>query len=124
MKRIIAAFYATEAGNEPVRDWLQELAKEDRKIVGEDIATVEFGWPIGMPTCRDLHDGVREVRSTIKRGKVEARTYFSIEGQTMLLLHGHEGKKGQQDAIKLAIDRLRDHKRRQRESNRKKKKTE
>ena len=120
MKRIVAAFYATASGNEPVRDWLLELAKEDRKTVGEDIATVEFGWPIGMPTCKDLREGVLEVRSTIKRGKVEARTYFSIEGQTMLLLHGREGKKGQQDAIRLAIDRLHDHKRRQKENRRRK----
>lgn len=67
MKRIIAAFYATESGNEPVRDWLLELAKEDRRIVGEDIATVEFGWPIGMPTCKDLRDGV-----TIRGGKGKA----------------------------------------------------
>lgn len=121
MKRITAAFYATESGNEPVRDWLLELAKEDRVIVGEDIATVEFGWPVGMPVCRNLREGVLEVRSTIKRGRVEARTYFSIEGRGMLLLHGHEGKRGQDEAISLAIDRLRDHKRRQRESKRKKK---
>jgi putative component of toxin-antitoxin plasmid stabilization module len=82
---------------------------------------VEFGWPIGMPTCKDLRNGVLEVRSTIKRGKVEARTYFSIEGNTMLLLGGHEGKKGQRDAIRLAIERLRDHEKRQLEAKTKKK---
>ncbi|TKB07364.1 MAG: type II toxin-antitoxin system RelE/ParE family toxin [Mesorhizobium sp.] len=121
MKRITAAFYATESGNEPVRDWLLELAKEDRVIVGADIATVEFGWPIAMPVCRNLREGVLEVRSTIKRGRVEARAYFSMGGRAMLLLHGHEGKRGQDEAISLAIDRPRDHKRRQRESDRKRK---
>lgn len=121
MKRLTAVFYANELGKEPVRNWLLKLAKEDRIIVGKDIATVEFGWPIGMPTCKDLRNGVLEVRSTIKRGKVEARTYFSIEGNTMLLLGGHEGKKGQQDAIRLALERLRDHEKRQLEAKTKKK---
>jgi hypothetical protein len=50
-KRIPARFYSTEAGNEPVRDWLLGLSREERKIIGVDIKTVEFGWPIGMPTC-------------------------------------------------------------------------
>lgn len=86
----------------------------DRKIVGKDIATVEFGWPVGMPTCRPLRDGVLEVRSTIRSGKVEARVYFAIDGEIMLLLHGVEGKRGQDAAITLAIDRLRNHRRRMR----------
>ncbi|WP_095081596.1 type II toxin-antitoxin system RelE/ParE family toxin [Mesorhizobium sophorae] len=121
MKRIDAKFYATEAGKEPVRDWLLELGKDDRKIVGGDIAKVEFGWPIGMPTSRDLGRGLLEVRSTIRDGKVEARTYFSIEGSLMLLLHGHEGKGGQKEAMDLARDRLRDYRRRLEEAKRKKK---
>jgi hypothetical protein len=53
-------------------------------------------------------DGIPEVRSTIRSGKVEARIYFAIEGSTMLLLHGEEGKSGQKDAIELAIRRLQD----------------
>ena len=64
-KRIFAKFYRSEAGREYVRDWLLELSKEDRKIVGEDIKTVEFGWPIGMPTCRPMGEGLFEVRSNI-----------------------------------------------------------
>ena len=31
-----------------MRDWLLTLDKEDRKIVGVDIQTVEFGFPIGI----------------------------------------------------------------------------
>jgi len=84
----------------------------DRRIVGKDIATVEFGWPIGMPVCKPLRGDVLEVRSTIKSGKVETRTYLAIEGGLMLLLHGKEGKSGQSDAIELAINRLRDHRKR------------
>lgn len=112
MKRIVARFYRTDGGNEPVRNWLPALDAEDRRIVGKDIATVEFGWPVGMPVWRPLRDGLFEVRSTVRSGKVEARTYFAIEHGTMLLLHGVEGKQRQDDAIGLATERLRDYRRR------------
>ena len=45
-------FYATELGAEPVREWLKLLPAIDRKTVGEDIKTVQFGWPLGMPLVR------------------------------------------------------------------------
>jgi hypothetical protein len=109
MKRITARFFVTEEGAEPVKDWLLSLDKDDRRTVGADIATVEFGWPVGMPTCRPIRDGVREVRSSIKGNTVEARTYFGIDDGIMLLLHGEEGKDGQQEAIKLAIKRWKEH---------------
>jgi putative component of toxin-antitoxin plasmid stabilization module len=108
-KRMVARFYTTETGVQPVKDWLMSLGKIDRQVVGVDIAKVEFGWPIGMPTCRPLRGGVLEVRSSIKNGQVEARTYFGIDDGVMLLLHGAEGKAGQQAAIKVAIKRCKDY---------------
>ena len=57
-KILPAIFYRTAAGSEPVRDWLKGLSRDDKRIVGQDIATVEFGWPVGMPHCRSLA-GVR-----------------------------------------------------------------
>ncbi|MEI2771318.1 MAG: hypothetical protein V9G98_11470 [Candidatus Competibacter sp.] len=53
-KRVRVAFYRTAAGNLPVREWLKDLDPEDRKIVGDDLRTVELGWPLGMPLCRSL----------------------------------------------------------------------
>lgn len=113
-KRIIARFYQTDGGNLPVRDWLMSLAETDRKIVGADIATVEFGWPIGMPVCRPLAGtNLREVRSSIRNGRVEARTIFAIDGSDMVLLHGFEKKPSQQDKeIDAAERRWSDYKRR------------
>ena len=112
-KRITACFYRTPAGNEPVRDWLFGLTIEDRRIVGGDIATVEFGWPVGMPVCDAVGRGIREVRSTIKRGKVEARVYFGIDGDRLVMLHGAEKKPArQQDDIAIAEQRWTDYKRR------------
>ncbi len=61
-------FYRTPLGAEPVRDWIKSLPANDRKIIGADIQTVEFGWPIGMPLCRSLGGGLWEVRSKITDG--------------------------------------------------------
>lgn len=84
---IPALFYQTAGGAEPVRDWLKQMAREDRRVIGADIATVEFGWPIGMPTCRALGDGLWEVRSTLAGGRI-ARVIFCIGEGRMALLHG------------------------------------
>jgi phage-related protein len=85
MKRLTARFYRNSAGNLPVRDWLLALPVEDRGVIGRDIAKVEFGWPIGMPVSRSIGKGLREVRSTIRNGKVEARVIFAIDGDDMIL---------------------------------------
>lgn len=86
-KRIPAVFYKTEASNEPVREWLKSLDKEDRYLIGSDIKTVEFGWPVGMPTCRPMGDGLFEVRTNLPRGRT-ARVLFCIYDNQMVLLHG------------------------------------
>jgi phage-related protein len=86
-KIIPAAFYCTETGTEPVREWLKGLSVEDRRIIGTDIRTVEFGWPVGMPVCRPMGHGLFEVRVTLT-GKRIARILFCIHEGTMVLLHG------------------------------------
>ena len=87
-KRVPAIFYRTDAGGEPVREWLKGLSQQDRKRVGEDIKTVEFGWPIGMPVCRSMGGGVYEVRSSLAQNRI-ARVLFYIDKKgRMVLLHG------------------------------------
>ena len=83
-------FFRTETGSEPVRDWLRDLARADRKTVGEDIKTAQFGWPMGMPLIRKLAGGLWEVRSRISSGIT--RVIFTVDGQTMVLLHGFQKK--------------------------------
>ena len=88
-KRVPAIFFRTEAGGEPVRAWLKGLpSSQDRKRIGEDIKTLEFGWPIGMPVCRPLGDGIYEVRTSLAQNRI-ARTLFYIDKKgRMVLLHG------------------------------------
>jgi phage-related protein len=79
-------FYQTRVGSEPVRDWLRSLTRENRKTIGEDIKTAQFGWPVGMPLIRKLGPGLWEVRSTLSNGI--ARVIFTVQDQTVILLHG------------------------------------
>jgi phage-related protein len=89
LKKIEVIFFRTGAGGEPVREWLRSLSPiEDRKQIGVDIKTVEFGWPIGMPVCRPLGDGLYEVRSSLTQNRI-ARVLFYIDAKgRMVLLHG------------------------------------
>lgn len=83
--RLKVIFYRTAAGNEPVREWLLSLDRADRKVMGDDVKTVQFGWPLGMPLVRPLGDGLFEVRSNL--GDRIARVIFLAVGGTMVLLH-------------------------------------
>lgn len=101
-KRVSAAFYRSDRGNEPVREWLKSLSWADRQVIGRDIAVVEFGWPIGMPTCRTLGKGIWEVRSDVSDGRI-ARVMFCIAEGQMVLLHGFIKKQQQTPAGDLAL---------------------
>lgn len=85
-KKVEAEFYRTDAGNEPVREWLKGLSREDRQTIAKDIRKTEYGWPIGMPTCDSLGEGLWEVRTTLE-DRI-ARVFFCMAGSRMVLLHG------------------------------------
>lgn len=106
--KLTVVFYKTEAGNEPVREWLKSQKREDRKTIGEDIKTAQFGWPLGMPLIRKLEPGLWEVRSNISQGI--ARTLFTVAGQLMVLLHGFvkKSQKTPQSELRTARQRLAD----------------
>jgi phage-related protein len=106
LKKIAAAFYRTSAGTEPVRDWLKGLSPEERREIGQDIATVEYGWPVGMPVCRPLGQGLWEVRSTLPGNRI-ARVIFCIAQGRMVLLHGFVKKTQKTPNEDLALARRR-----------------
>ena len=109
LKKLPAVFYATASGNEPVREWLKGLNGEDRRTLGQDIATAEFGWPVGMPLCRSLGKGLFEIRSDIS-GRRIARVIFAVADEQMVLLHGFVKKtqKTPKPDLDLAARRLKD----------------
>lgn len=80
-------FYRSANGKEPVRDWLKGMDADNRKLIGEDIQTVQFRWPLGMPLVRKMDKRLWEVRSDITDGRI-ARTFFTTDGDEMILLHG------------------------------------
>jgi phage-related protein len=79
-------FFQTDTGNEPVREWLKELSKDDCKVIGTDILTVQYAWPVGKPLVDNLGDGIWEVRSRLDNRI--ARTLFAMVEQEIVLLHG------------------------------------
>ena len=101
------AFFRSPSGNEPVREWLKSLPREERRIIGEDIKTVQFGWPLGMPLVRKIEKALWEVRSRL-RDRV-ARVVFTTGEGRMILLHGFikKSQKTPQEDLELAKTRLR-----------------
>ena len=79
-------FYRTESGREPVREWLKNLSRQEKRVIGGDIKTVQYGWPLGMPVVRKLEPGLWEIRSRLDRRI--ARILFTVVGKRIILLHG------------------------------------
>ena len=109
MKKLPAVFYATPSGNEPVREWLKKLGDDDRRIVGQDIATAEFGWPVGMPVCRSLSKGLYEIRSNISDSRI-SRVIFAPVGRRLVLRRAFVKKtrKTPKSDLDLATKRLKE----------------
>lgn len=90
-----------------MRDWLKSLGKEERLIIGQDVKTLQFGWPVGMPLARKLAPDLWEVRSSL--GSRIARVIFTVLDDRIVLLHGFVKKtrKTPPQDLSLAKRRLR-----------------
>jgi phage-related protein len=87
LTEIPVVFYRTAAGVEPVREWLRRLPAEDRRTIGADLATVQVGWPVGMPLCRLLGAGLWELRSSLASNRIARVVFFVVEGR-IGVVHG------------------------------------
>lgn len=105
IRPLSVAFFKLDSGREPVRDWLKELDRDGRKTIGEDIKTLQYGWPIGMPLARKMGDGLWELRSSLAAGI--ARTFFTVQGDIIVLLHGFVKKSRKTPSRELALARRR-----------------
>ncbi len=101
------AFYRTQMGREPVRDFLKELEREDRKVIGEDIKVLQFRWPLGMPLVRKIESNLWEVRSKITHKRI-ARIFFTVGKNEIILLHGFikKSQKTPQSDLDLGRSRM------------------
>jgi phage-related protein len=106
LTEIPVVFYRTAGGTEPVLEWLRSLPAEDRRAIGTDLATVQFGWPIGMPLCRSLGSGLWEVRSTLPSRRI-ARLVFFVAKDRLGMVHGFIKKTQKTPAADLDLAKRR-----------------
>jgi len=104
-RHIPVVFFRLDSGREPVRDWLKGMDRQDRKLVGEDIKTLQFGWPVGMPIARKVADDLWELRSRLKTRI--ARTFFTVYAGNIVLLHGFVKKTKKTPVKELAVAKRR-----------------
>lgn len=57
---------------------LKALPRDAMRQVGEDVKTVQLGWPLGMPLVRKLEKDLWEVRTQLSGGM--ARVFFTVDG--------------------------------------------
>lgn len=105
-RKIPVVFYRTRAGAEVVRIWLRGLHEGDRNAIGQDLMRVQYRWPVGMPLCRAMGDGLWEVRSDLPGNRI-ARLLFSVHQGKILVLHGFIKKTQRTPDEDLALARRR-----------------
>ena len=98
-------FYRADSGREPVREWLRKLPRDDRKKIGQDIATLQLGWPLGMPLARKLEPEIWEIRSRLNDSI--ARILFTVRKDSIVLLHAFTKKTQKTPARDLRLARRR-----------------
>ena len=98
-------FFKLDSGREPVRSWLKGLSPEDRRTIGEDIKSLQFGWPIGMPLARKMAANLWELRSRSTTGI--ARIFFTVFEDRIVLLHGFVKKSTKTPTSELALAKRR-----------------
>jgi phage-related protein len=86
-RKLPVLFYQTRGGTEPVRNWLRSLDDRDQNTIGLDLTRVQFRWPVGMPLCRAMGDGLWEMRTNLPSNRI-ARLLFCVTGERILVLHG------------------------------------
>ena len=86
-QRIPLIFFRTGLGVEPVRDWLKALPEVERREIGKDLMRAQWRWPVGMPLCKPLSDGLCEIRTQLPTGRI-ARVLVCFYRGHLVALHG------------------------------------
>jgi phage-related protein len=99
-------FFRTLTGKEPVRDWLKDLLEEERHLIGKDLLRAQWRWPVGMPLCRPMGDGLWEIRTDLPSNRT-ARVLLCIHRDHLVALHGFIKKSRATPVGDLALARKR-----------------
>jgi phage-related protein len=105
-QKIPLIFFRTAAGSEPVREWLKGLPEAERQAIGRDLLRAQWRWPVGMPLCRALGDGLWEIRTDLPTGRT-ARVLLCVYREHLLALHGFIKKSRATPVDDLALARKR-----------------
>jgi phage-related protein len=105
-RRIPLIFYRHRPGHEPVREWLKDLPEAERHAIGKDLLRAQWRWPLGMPLCRPLGDGLWEVRTDLPT-KRTARVLLCLYREHLVALHGFIKKTRTTPGDDLALARER-----------------
>ncbi len=105
-QKIPLVFYRTEAGSEPAREWLKELPEAERHVIGKDLLRAQWRWPVGMPLCRPLGNGMWEVRTDLPTRRT-ARVLLCFCRAHLVALHGFIKKTRTTPESDLAVARKR-----------------
>src|SRR5580700_1657220 len=85
--KISLVFFRSPSGAEPVREWLRELPEEERQAIGRDLLRAQWRWPVGMPLCRPMGNGLWEIRTDLPT-KRTARVLLCLYCEHLVALHG------------------------------------
>jgi phage-related protein len=105
-QKIPLIFVRTGAGSEPVREWLKALPEAERQAIGKDLLRAQWRWPVGMPLCRPLGNGLWEVRTNLPT-KRTARVLLCLYREHLVALHGFIKKTRTTSDADLALARKR-----------------
>ena len=99
-------FYRSSAGKEPVREWLKAMAAPDRLAVGQDLMRAQWRWPVGMPLCRAMGQGLWEIRTELPSQRI-ARVLLCLDEGALVALHAFIKKTQKTPDDELALARKR-----------------
>ena len=105
-RKIPLIFFRLRPGREPVREWLKELPEIECHAIGKDLLRAQWRWPVGMPPCRPLGNGLWEVRTDLPT-KRTARVLLCLYRDHLIALHGFIKKTRTTPADDLALARKR-----------------
>lgn len=105
-RKVPLIFFRTEAGTEPVREWLKGLPEVERQAIGRDLLRAQWRWPVGMPLCRPLQNGLWEIRTDLPTRRT-TRVLLCLYRGHLVALHGFIKKTRRTPDEDLALARRR-----------------